>query len=135
MFKLKLLAVILPVIPLLHARAQCPGNVASLHVRVIERSLVVVPVKINHSGPYDMVVDTGAQVTTIDPALSAELHLPADGTAGVIGAGVYGRDALIRLELLEVGSQVVERTVALVGDLRQLQASDKNIRESSAPTF
>jgi hypothetical protein len=128
MFKLNLLLVILPAIPFLYAKAQCPGNVASLHVRIIERSLVVVPVKINYSGPYDMVLDTGAQVTTIDPALSTELHLSADGTAGVIGAGVYERDALIRLELLEVGSQVVERTVALVGDLRQLQASDKNIR-------
>jgi hypothetical protein len=128
MLKLKLLAVILPVIPLLHARAQCPGNVASLHVRVIQRSLVVVPVKINHSGPYDMVVDTGAQVTTIDPALSAELHLPTEGTAGVIGAGVYERDALIRLDLLEAGSQAIERALAVVGDLRQLQAADKNIR-------
>ena len=128
MLKLKLLAVILPVIPLLHVRGQCPGNVASLHVRVIQRSLVVVPVKINHSGPYDMVVDTGAQVTTIDPALSAELHLSTEGTAGVIGAGVYERDALIRLDQLEAGSQVVERALAVVGDLRQLQTADKNIR-------
>ena len=99
-----------------------PGNVASLHLRVIERSLVVVPVKINHSGPYDMVVDTGAQVTTIDPALTTELHLSTKGPVGVIGAGVYERDALIRLNLLEAGSQVVERALALVGDLRQLQA-------------
>jgi Aspartyl protease len=128
MFKLKLLAAILPVISLFHARAQCPGNVASLHVRVIQRSLVAVPVKINHSGPYDMVVDTGAQVTTIDPALSAELHLPTEGAAGVIGAGVYERDALIRLDLLEAGSRVVERALAVVGDLRQLQAADKNVR-------
>ena len=128
MFKLKFLAVILPVIPFLHATAQCPGNVASLHVRVIQRSLVVVPVRINHSGPYDMVVDTGAQVTTIDPGLSAELRLPTEGTAGVIGAGVYERDALIRLDLLEAGSQVVERALAVVADLRELQAADKNIR-------
>jgi hypothetical protein len=129
MFKLNLFATILPAfLPLLHAGAQCPGNVASLHVRVIQRSLVVVPVKINHRGPYDLVVDTGAQVTTIDPALATELHLATEGTAGVIGAGVYERDALTRLDLLEAGSQVVERALALVGDLRQLQAADKNIR-------
>jgi hypothetical protein len=128
MFKLNLLAVVLPVLPLLHAGAQCPGNVASLHVRVLQRSLIVVPVKINHSGPYDMVVDTGAQITMIDPALATELHLSTEGTAGVIGAGVYERDALIRLDLLEAGPKVVERELALVGDLRQLQAADKNIR-------
>jgi hypothetical protein len=128
MLRFKLLAVILPVIPSLHVRAQCPGNVASLHVRIVERSLVVVPVKINHSGPYDMVVDTGAQITTIDPALSTELHLSAEETAGVIGAGVFKQEALIRLDLLEAGSQVVERALALVGDLRQLQTADKNIR-------
>lgn len=128
MFKFKVLALTLPLIPLLHARAQCPGNVASLHVRVIERSLVVVPVKINHSGPYDMVVDTGAQVTTIDPALQAEPQLSTDGTAGVIGPGVYERDNLIRLDLLEAGSQAVARALAVVGDLRQLQIADKNIR-------
>jgi hypothetical protein len=75
-----------------------------------------------------MVVDTGAQVTTIDSRLSTELHLSTEGTAGVIGAGVYERDALIRLDLLEAGPRVVEKVVAVVGDLRQLQAADKNIR-------
>jgi hypothetical protein len=128
MYKLNLLAVILPAIPLQHATAQCPANVASLHLRVIEHSLVVIPVKINHSGPYDMVVDTGAQVTTVDLALSTELRLPAEGTAGVIGAGVYERDALIRLDSLEAGSQVVERALAVVGNLRQLHEVDRNIR-------
>jgi hypothetical protein len=129
MFKLNLFAPVLSaILPLLQAGAQCPGNVASLHVRVIGRSLVVVPVKINHKGPYDLVVDTGSQVTTIDQALATELHLATEGTAGVIGAGVYERDALTRLDLLDAGSQVVERALALVGDMRQLQAADKNIR-------
>ena len=50
--------------------AHCPGNVASLTLRLVQGALIVVPIEINHSGPYEFVVDTGAQVTTIEPSLA-----------------------------------------------------------------
>jgi len=63
------------IIPALSAETQCPGNVASLRFRLVNRYQIIVAVSINHSGPYNFLLDTGTQITTIDPALAAELHL------------------------------------------------------------
>jgi hypothetical protein len=92
----------------LAAEPHCPGNVASLRLRPVHGSQAIVPVMINHTGPYDycqradaeqiqfrhrgadlesgtydldlsvalqvkcvcqcFLVDTGTQVTTVDPA-------------------------------------------------------------------
>jgi hypothetical protein len=50
-------------------RTALPGNVDSLRLRLIENVQMIVPVTINHSGPYDFLVDTGAQITTVNPEL------------------------------------------------------------------
>ena len=48
---------------------------------------MIVAVSVNHSGPYNFLLDTGMQVTVIDPSLAAELHLEPGGAAVVAGAG------------------------------------------------
>src|SRR5580704_14214174 len=116
------------ILPVLHAEPHCPGNVPSLRLRLVQRSQIVVPVMINHSGPYDFLVDTGAQVTTVDPALAAELHLKTQGTAGVTGVGVYGRAPLTQLESVGAGSHVVENVLAVVQNLGQTQVADHRVR-------
>ena len=62
-------------VPTLLAETHCPGSVASITPRFVERALIVIPVRINQEGPFDFVVDTGSQVTMIDPALASELQL------------------------------------------------------------
>jgi hypothetical protein len=37
------------------------------------------PVGINQRGPFDFMVDTGSQVTVIDPSLAAQLELKPQG--------------------------------------------------------
>jgi len=66
-------------LPVLQAKPHCPGNVASLRLRFVQRSQIIAPVTINHTGPYDLPVDTGTQITMIDPSLAAELHLKESG--------------------------------------------------------
>jgi predicted aspartyl protease len=87
-----------------------------------------VSIKINSDGPYDFVVDTGAQVTTIDIALASELQLTATGTAGVSGAGTYSRSPFTYLDLLEAGGQTVPHTLVIIQDIAQLKAADSRIR-------
>jgi tetratricopeptide (TPR) repeat protein len=48
--------------PALQAEAHCPGNVSSLRLRLVQRSLIIAPVVINHNGPYDFLVDTGMRI-------------------------------------------------------------------------
>jgi hypothetical protein len=58
-----------------HAEEHCPRNIASVTPRVVARALIVIPVKINQSGPFDFMVDTGSQLTIVDPALASQLGL------------------------------------------------------------
>jgi hypothetical protein len=73
-----LVATILPVI---EAEPRCPGNIVSVTSRFVQHALIVIPVKVNLAGPFDFMVDTGSQVTVIDPLLAAELTLKPQGKA------------------------------------------------------
>ena len=112
----------------LYAKPHCPGNVPSLTLRNVQGSLIVVPVWINHTGPYDFVVDTGAQLTTVDSSLASRLHLKARGTTGVGGVATYGRSSFTYLDLLEAGAHSVPNSLVLIRDLAQLYAADAAIR-------
>jgi len=117
------------------AEPHCPGNVNSLPLRLVQRSQIVVPVTINHAGPFDFMVDTGAQVTTVDPALAAELNLKTQGTAGVVGVGVFARAPLTELDEVEAGSHVVEKVLAVIQDLGQTALADRKVRGVLAGNF
>jgi hypothetical protein len=80
------------------------------------------------TGPYDFVVDTGAQITTIDPQLEAALHPKQLGATHVTGVGSYSRAAYAQLELLEAGIYSLRQPLVLVQDLRQMQRTDPRIR-------
>src|SRR5579863_9288038 len=127
-----LLAVALPAV---EAEPHCPGNVNSLPLRLIQHSQIVVPVTINHTGPDDFLVDTGAQVTTVDPALAAELHLRTQGTAGVTGVGVYARAPLTLLASVGAGSHDVKNVLAVIQNLGQTQLEDHRVRGVLAENF
>jgi hypothetical protein len=114
--------------PPIYAEPHCPGNVTSLRLRLVQRSMIVVPVEINHTGPYDFMVDTGAQLTTVDPALASALHLKVQGSAGIIGVGLYSRVPLTQLESLQIGSHAVEAVLAVIQGLGQVQAPDPRVR-------
>lgn len=117
------------------AEPHCPGNVTSLPLRLVQRSQIVVPVRINHAGPFDFLVDTGAQVTTVDPALAAALHLKTLETVGVTGVGVYARAPLTQLESVDAGSHVVENVLAVIQDLGQTALADSRVRGVLAGNF
>jgi hypothetical protein len=122
-------------LPVMHAESHCPGNVNSVPLRLVQHSQIVVKVMVNHSGPYDFMMDTGAQVTTVDPALAAELHLKTLGTAGVTGVGVYARASLAQLDSVEAGSHVVENVLAVIQNLGQTQLADHRVRGVLAGNF
>jgi len=91
----------------LHSEPRCPGNTASLRFHLIQRSRIIVPVVINHTGPYEFLLDTGAGSTIVDPALATELHLKTQGPAEVVGVGFNTHTSFAYLDLLEAGSHSV----------------------------
>jgi hypothetical protein len=114
-------------LPTLYAEPHCPGNVASIRPRFVGHSITIVPVMLNNSGPYDFVLDTAAQVTTVDPALAADLNLKLLGETGVMGAGFSTPAAYARLDLLEAGGYGVKDSLLLIHNLGQIQVSDPRV--------
>ena len=114
--------------PNLSAEARCPGNVSSVPYRVVNRHQMVVPVSINHSGPYPFLFDTGTQMTMIDPALASQLQLSLDGQANVASAGVNASASYSQIERVELDSHAVSSLKVLVYDLANLQAGGLNVR-------
>jgi hypothetical protein len=94
-------------LPALHAEPHCPGNIASLPFRLVHGYRIILPVVINHTGPYPFLLDTGTGSTIVDPLLATELHLKTQGPADVDGVSFSTRDSFAYLDLLEAGSHSV----------------------------
>jgi predicted aspartyl protease len=112
----------------LHGEKRCPGNVPSVPLRQVEGTLIVVPLTVNGAGPFDFLVDTGAQTTTVDEKLASELGLTISGETGVSGAGTYARKAYAQLARVEVGGRRVTDVLTVIDKLAELHAGDGRIR-------
>src|SRR5437867_13336196 len=85
------------IVPALPAEPHCPGNVASVPLRLTNSHQRIVGVSVNHSGPYNFLLDTGTQITMVDPSLAAELHLNIQDSAVVAGVGFRAAASLAQL--------------------------------------
>jgi hypothetical protein len=115
-------------LPTLHSEPHCPGNIASLPFHLVHRSRIIVPVVINHTGPYEFLLDTGAGSTIVDPALATELHLKTQGSAEIVGVGFNTHTSFAYLDLLEAGSHSVANHPVVVQDLQPLHTADLHFR-------
>jgi hypothetical protein len=112
----------------LGAEGHCPGSAASITPRFVQRALIVIPVRINQAGPFDFAVDTGSQVTMIDPALASQLQLQLRGAVGLISVASFGHGSVAVLDMLEADSQTLRKPAAVVQDLGAIRAADPRIR-------
>lgn len=122
-------------LPGLYAEPHCPGNVESIRPRFVGRSLMILPVMLNSSGPYDFVVDTGTRLTIIDRPLASELHLARLGPKHVIGVGSYMNAEYGELEILQAGTHSMKQPLILIHDLRWLRRNDRHIRAILGSNF
>jgi hypothetical protein len=122
------LASLFLMVPVAFADARCPGKAANVHTRHVAQYLNVVPVTLNRSGSYPFLVDTGAQITALDPALAAELHMEAKSNAAVFGVTAQQHVLLSELEELAVGEQRIFHVAVAIQSLQGLQASVPGVR-------
>ena len=115
-------------LPTLLAESHCPAGIASVTPRFVQRALIVIPVRINQKGPFDFMVDTGSQVTVVDPSLAEQLGLKSQGTVGLVTVASYVHASLTLPDTLEAASHVVEKPLVVVQDLGPIQAADPRIR-------
>ena len=117
------------ILPADQAEPRCPGSNRRCNPRFVQRALIVIPVRINHAGPFDFMVDTGSQITVIDPSLASQLDLKPQGRVGLVSVANYAQASASRSGY--AGSRlhvVAEKPPAIVQDLRQIQAADPRIR-------
>jgi hypothetical protein len=94
----------------------------------VNRYQTVLAVSINHFGPYEFLLDTGTQITMIDPSLAVELHLDTTGAAVVRGVGFHESASFTRLDLIEAGSHALANQKVLVYGLLNLRSVDPHVR-------
>lgn len=110
------------------AETRCPGNIPSLHPRIVSGALLVIPVKINQSGPFDFMVDTGSQLNVIDPSLAAQLDMKLQGTVGLVAAAAWSQASVGVVDSLQAGTQTVLKPLVVIQELGPIQAADARIR-------
>ena len=124
-----------PMLPALLAQSRCPAGIASVTPRFVQHALIVIPVKINQRGPFDFIVDTGSQITVIDPTLADKLGLNPQAKVGLVSVASFVHASATVLDSLEADSKVVEKSPAIVQDLGQIQAADPRIRGVLGESF
>jgi predicted aspartyl protease len=65
---------------------------------------MTVPVMVNGQGPFDFVIDTGADRTVISEELAERLDLPRDGTAKLHAMGGSAQVRIVRIGTLSVST-------------------------------
>jgi hypothetical protein len=110
------------------AQTGCPGNVNAIPIQRVNKHQMVVSVSLNHSGPFDFLLDTGAQVTVVDLLLAADLRLMSIGNAKVAGMSFQGPALFAQLDRLQVGDHVATKQSVLVYNMKNVQGSGFAIR-------
>lgn len=76
----------------------------------VDRSLrMTVPVLVNGQGPFQFVVDTGADRTVISEELAKKLDLPKAGTATLHAMGGVADVNLVRINTVQVSSNIARK--------------------------
>jgi predicted aspartyl protease len=112
----------------IHAEKRCPGNADSVPLRQLQGGLVIVHVTINSSGPFDFLIDTGAQITTVDSQLAAQLGLQPVGSAGVSGVATQQRRFAVQLTRVQIAARSVDNVLAVIEPMTQLHQADPGLR-------
>jgi len=85
-------------------------------------------VTVNGSGPYEFMVDTGAQITVIDPALDGELKLETAGSLNIVTVASNVEVPLVSAAVVGVGPVSIHRMQMAVEDLGSIQVEYSKLR-------
>jgi predicted aspartyl protease len=86
-------------------------------------AVLLVAAHVNGSGPYNLVLDTGATLTCLDERVARELRLPRKSGAVGVGAGAVGsgRVPLVQVDSVRLGGSTVRNMTACILDLAHLR--------------
>jgi predicted aspartyl protease len=92
--------------------AESGATAAPLAVAHDESARMTVPVMVNGQGPFDFIVDTGADRTTISRELAARLKLPAGPVVMLNGSSGARLEHTAMLDSVSVGARTMTQVAA-----------------------
>lgn len=132
---LSFLALLLLTSSISFGEPRCPADVTPVHYHSLNNSQLTIPVTVNGLGPYEFMVDTGAQVSAVDPSLAAELRLEYYGYVGVHFFNRYSKVDLETARSVQTGPYVVRNALVLVQGLEQIHDYFPAVRGILGQTF
>ena len=83
------------------------AKIATAKIRLDDLSMIIVPVSINGSGPYNFLLDTGCSRTMVDQKLAEELHLSKVGEKTVVGVLASAKMSVVHVSSISVAGAVI----------------------------
>jgi hypothetical protein len=83
------------------------AKIVTVKIKLDDLSMIIVPVSINGSGPYDFMLDTGCAKTMVDQKLAEKLHLLRVGEKTVVGVLASAKMPVVHLNSISVAGAVV----------------------------
>lgn len=98
------------------------GDTGSIKIPIsLESDIVLVPVRLAPKGRvFSFLLDTGAELTAVDPKIAAELHLQPGEDVDVLTVGEGHKVPTVRLNQLQIGSLRIPPLQAASYDLGAL---------------
>ncbi len=101
---------------------------AEVRFRLLQDSIIVVPVVIDGQGPFDFVLDTGTETSLIDSSLARQLSLKLAGRLILHSPNGYNNVGQAFLPTVLVGKASAEEVEVLVEHLEGVTSADPNLR-------
>jgi predicted aspartyl protease len=108
---------------------------SEIRFRLVHNTLIVVSLMAGREGPFDFVLDTGADTSIVDPSIAAKLSLlPLDQTDQTTLAGVQ---TLRRgsIPILSIGPAQAKNVTVLVQDLSEIHKLDPQLEGIAGQNF
>jgi predicted aspartyl protease len=117
-------AIVIALVPLPAVAQVAPTSPDSEVVATGQDSALrlTVPVRINGQGPFDFVIDTGADRTVISEELAERLALPAAGTAKLHAMGGSGTVDIVEIATVELSNRKAKNVRAAALPARYIGA-------------
>ena len=106
----------------------CQNISPDIHFLLVHQTLIVVPVMVNGQGPFDFIMDTGNDITIMEPTLGDQLGLKRSGhmlQVSVMGGRTLETSTLTRLAM---GTAQTENVPVLLEDLAFLRQISPHIQ-------
>jgi len=96
--------------------------------RLHDTYLIMVQAKVNGTGPFIFLLDTGSTHTVIDPGLARQLQAPVIGEASLVTVSDVRKDRLARLREIRVGDSGVSELGAIIDRMDEIKLRAPGIR-------